>query len=91
MEFAEFNTGKVYMNTERVEEIMETCKMSRVSYHRAINELLKRGIISKSKSTYTIKEEMFWKGDRRARQDIIDAKLKITFTPVIEDNEDTKD
>lgn len=88
LEFAEFNTGKVYMNAERVEEIMTTCKMSRVSYHRAINDLMARGIISKNKSTYTIKEDMFWKGDRRVRQDIINARLQVTFTPVMEEEPD---
>lgn len=87
LEFAEFNTGKVYMNSERVEEIMQVCNMSRVSYHRAIKELLNIGIISKNRTTYTIAENMFWKGDRNARAMIIDAKLQVAFSPVFEDGD----
>lgn len=87
LEFAEFNTGKVYMNSERVGEIMEVCKISRASYHRAINELIEIGIITKNKTTYTISENMFWKGDRKMRSDIINSKLGITFSPVFNGDE----
>lgn len=86
LEFAEFNTGKVYMNSERVDEILEVCKISRPTYHRALNELITIGIISKNKNTYTIEENMFWKGDRRARELVKEAKMKIAFEAVIESN-----
>lgn len=85
LEFAEFNTGKVYMNSDRVDEIMRDCSISRASYHRAINELIEIGIISKNKSTYTISENMFWKGDRKAREDIMNAKLMVSFSPVFDE------
>lgn len=86
LEFAEFNTGKVYMNSERVEEIMSICSISRSSYHRAINELIEIGVISKNKNTYTIAEDMFWKGDRKAREEIRNARLQMSFTPIFNDN-----
>lgn len=86
LEFAEFNTGKVYMNSERVEEIQQVCGISAASYYRAVNELIKIGIITKNKLTYTISENMFWKGDRRMRSEIMNSKLGITFTPVFEDD-----
>jgi len=85
MEFAEFNTGKVYMNAERVEEIMNVCSISRASYHRAIKELVDIGIITKNRNTYTIAENMFWKGDRKMRDDIINSKLMVSFSPVFEE------
>lgn len=85
LEFAEFNTGKVYMTSDRVDEIMSVCNISRPSYHRAIKELVNIGIISKNKNTYTISENMFWKGDRRVRDEIIAAKLQVSFTPVFDD------
>lgn len=88
LEFAEFNTGKVYMNSERVEEIMSVCSISRASYHRAINELISIGIISKNKNTYTISENMFWKGDRKAREEIRNARLMVSFSPVFNDNDE---
>lgn len=85
LEFAEFNTGKVYMNSDRVEEIMQVCGISRASYHRAIKELMDIGIITKNKSTYTISENMFWKGDRKAREEIKNARLMVSFSPVFND------
>lgn len=85
LEFAEFNTGKIYMNAERVEEIMSTCGISRTSYHRAINDLIEIGIITKNKTTFTIAENMFWKGDKKAREEIINSRLMVSFSPVFED------
>lgn len=85
LEFAEFNTGKVYMNAERVDEILSICGISRSSYHRAVNELIQIGIITKKGTTYTIAENMFWKGDRNVRQDIINSKLMVSFSPVFND------
>ena len=87
LEFAEFNTGKVYMNSERVEDIMSTCAVSRTSYHRAINELIEIGVITKNKTTFTITENMFWKGDKKAREELINAKLMVSFSPVFEEEE----
>lgn len=87
LEFAEFNTGKVYMNSERVEEIMSMCGISRTSYHRAINELIEIGVITKNKTTFTITENMFWKGDKKAREEVINAKLMISFSPVFNEEE----
>jgi DNA-binding transcriptional MocR family regulator len=88
LEFAEFNTGKVYMTPERVDELLNICGISRASYHRAINELIKRGVISKNKGTYTIAENMFWKGDRKVRDDIINSRLMVSFSPVFSESED---
>lgn len=83
LEYSEWNTGKVYMTTDRVEEIMYTCNISRASYHRAIKELIIKGIITKGKGSYTIAENVFWKGELKMRDEIIKAKMKVTFTPVL--------
>lgn len=85
LEFAEFNTGKVYMNSERVDDILRVCSISRTSYHRAINELIDIGIITKSRTTFTIAENMFWKGDKKAREEVINSKLMVSFSPVFND------
>lgn len=82
MEFAEWNTGKVYMSADRVEEIMSVCNISRATYHRAVKELIDKGIITKGKGSYTIAENMFWKGEIKMREKILNAKLKISFSPV---------
>ena len=82
LEFSEWNTGKVYMSADRVEEIMQVCGISRASYHRAIKELIAKGIITKGKGSYTIAENMFWKGEIKMREKVINAKLRVTFSPV---------
>ena len=83
LEFSEWNTGKVYMSTDRVEEILLVCGISRASYHRAVKELITKGIITKGKGSYTIAENMFWKGEIKMREKVINAKMKLTFTPVL--------
>lgn len=89
LEYAEWNTGKVFMTTDRVEEIMSSCNISRASYHRGVKELISKGIITKGKGSYTIAENMYWKGDMKMRESIMKAKMKITFTPVLEEDNQT--
>lgn len=89
LEYAEWNTGKVFMTTDRVEEIMSSCNISRASYHRGVKELISKGIITKGKGSYTIAENMYWKGDMKMRENIIKSKMKITFTPVLEEDNQT--
>lgn len=84
LEFSEWNTGKVYMTADRVDEIMQVCNISRASYHRAVKELIAKGIIIKGKGSYTIAENMFWKGEIKTRDKIIKAKMRIEFTPIID-------
>ena len=87
LEIAEYNTGKVYVTTERRNNIMSACGISRASYDRAIKELVDADIMTKEGNTYTIRENMFWKGDRDERKKLLNARLKITFSPIFQ-NED---
>lgn len=90
LEIAEYNTGKVYVTTERRNAIMSACDISRASYDRAVRELVEADIMSKEGNTYTIRENMFWKGDREERRKLMSARLRVTFSPVFEeDNEQT--
>ena len=83
LEVAEWNTGKVYMNSVRKKEIMEICGISKASFDRAIRELASVGIIKKEHTTYTIDSQMFWKGDKASRDKLIkEARLKVSFSPV---------
>lgn len=83
LEVAEWNTGKVYMNSVRKKEIMEICGISKASFDRAIRELVSVGIIKKEHTTYTIYSQMFWKGDKASRDKFIkEARLKVSFSPV---------
>ncbi len=88
-EYAEYNTGKVYMNSQRVNEIMQACNISKPSYYRAIKDLEEAGILKGDKSTYTINSNIFWKGDAKTRKELINnARLKVTFTPIYPDDEE---
>lgn len=82
LEYAEWNTGKVYMNVNRRNEIMEVCCVSKTSYYRAVEDLVAAGLVTKDKDVYTIDEKMFWKGDRKTRNELMKAKLKVTLNPV---------
>ena len=87
LEFAEYNTGKVYVTSERRKEIMEICSISRASYDRAIRELVEAEILSKEGSTYTIASNMFWKGDRDVRKRLLGARLMVSFLPVFDEQD----
>ena len=86
MEFAEWNTGRVYMSADRVDEILQTCYISRATYFRSIKELLGKGIIIKGKGSFTIAENMFWKGELKMRDKVMKAKMQITFTPILQED-----
>ena len=89
LEIAEYNTGKVYVTTERRNNVMSVCGISRASYDRAVRELVEADIMTKEGNTYTIHENMFWKGDRDERKKLLNARLKISFSPVF--SEDVED
>lgn len=89
LEFAEFDTGKVYMNADRTNEIIQACKIGKTSYYRAISDLKEAGIIKGDKSTFTIAENMFWKGSAKARNELRKARLKVTFEPIYDEDDKT--
>ena len=91
LEFSEWNTGKVHMTIDRVEEVLDTCNISKASYYRVLNDLVDVGIIIKRRGYYQIAENMFWKGELKMREQVVNAKMKISFTPVFpEDSPEDK-
>lgn len=74
LEYAEFNTGKIIINSTRIEEILRDCHIARATYYRTICELITAGVIRKEKMTYYINESMFWKGDKWVRDEICTSK-----------------
>lgn len=61
-DFAE-DDNKIYMNSNRREELKRVCKISESSYCRAISELYKAGIITIEDEVYTINSELFQRGN----------------------------
>lgn len=85
LEYAEWNTGEVIMNINRRNEIMSICSISKTSYYRALDELINAGLITKNKDVYKIDERMFWKGDRKSRNELMNARFSMTINPVFVD------
>lgn len=81
LEISEFNSGKAYVNSVRIEEILNSCNISESTYFRAVSKLSKAGIINKEKTVITIAEQMFWKGDRKTRSITISKKQGPTMLP----------
>lgn len=61
---------------------MEVCSIGKTSYYRALDDLVAAGLITKNKDVYTIDERMFWKGDRKTRNELMNARLKVTLNPI---------
>ena len=91
LEITECNTGKVYVTAERRNNIMSACSISRASYDGAGRELVEADIMTKEGNTYTIRENMFWKGDREERRKLLNARLKVTFSPIFADSCNNED
>ena len=77
MEYAEFNEGKAYINSIRVDEILTRCRISKSTYHSAIKALMDEDIIRKDSTTFTINEQIFWKGEKRVRREMIKYKQQM--------------
>lgn len=86
MEYAEFNEGKAYINSERVNEILTRCCISKSTYHSAIKALVDEDIIKKEHTTYTINELVFWKGEKRVRRDLINENRGVGI-PILTEEE----
>ena len=94
LEFAEWNTGKAYINAARAKEIMESCRIGKTSYHEALKNLAEAHLIEKEGTTYTILPAAFWKGERKVRNEIVGQMPVITYSNTgvmtIEENLPTK-
>lgn len=72
MEFAEYNSGKIYMTPDRVSQVLASCEIGKSSYYRAIKALKDSHVISENNNTFTVSPKLFWKGDKLTRN-----KLKL--------------
>lgn len=92
LEEASVNTGKVSLSTGQRRQIINSLKISRCAFYKAINQLVEAKAISKvyfvdrttgekkeSPGDYLINPTMFWKGDKTKRKE-----LKVTFEAVYE-------
>lgn len=79
LEYADFNEGKAFINSERVKEITVRCKIGKSTYYTAIDMLKKEGLIEGDNSTYTINANVFWKGEKKVRKEIVSSRPEWKF------------
>lgn len=68
---AEFNTGKVLLNTTRRTEICAQLGIDKPYLSRCLKKLRDRGILQGSSDTFNINPNLFWKGSLQAREEYL--------------------
>lgn len=84
LERAEFNTNKVEISSKKRSEIIKELEITDSSFTKCLNQLIDLNILQGSKGSYTIDENFFWKGDRKTRDTLMNARLKMTIEPDFE-------
>lgn len=86
---AEYNTGKVYLTSSRIDELSQTLEMPKQSVYNSLLELKKLNLISGNRGSFQINPEIFWKGELSVRKQLLDKtgnKMSITFS-LLDDND----
>lgn len=68
---AEFNTGTVYLTTERKKYICKEINLKYQSVANSLTALKKKGFINGGGGTYIINPAYFWKGDLKTRETLL--------------------
>ena len=78
---AEFNTGKVTLASKTRDQLAKDTGISPTTITSNLSTLKKAKLISGERGEFIINPQIFWKGELRARREILkDANLKITFS-----------
>lgn len=86
---AEYNIGKVYLTSSRIDELSQTLGMPKQSVYNSLLELKKLNLISGNRGSFQINPEIFWKGELSVRKQLLDKtgnKMSITFS-LLDDND----
>ena len=70
-ELAEWNTGKVSVSTSTRESICKELNINTSNLSRSIKRLRDSNLISGEKGIFTINPSIFWKGDKKSREDLL--------------------
>ena len=77
---AEYNTGIVFLTSERKQYICDTMELKYQSVANSLTNLKKSGFITGKGGTYTINPEYFWRGDLKTREQLLkEGKLSINI------------
>ncbi len=67
--------------TTRRQTICKELGISDTSFSKALRSLIELNIFSGEKGTYAINAEIFWKGDYKTREALLNSGCKITIEP----------
>lgn len=81
LEASNFNKGTVDISTTRRQTICKELGISDTSFSKALRSLIELNIFSGEKGTYAINVEIFWKGDYKTREALLNSGCKITIEP----------
>ena len=77
---AEFNTGIVFLTSERKKEICEKFDLKYQSVANSLTNLKKRGFITGKGGNLCINPDYYWRGDLKTREQIInDGRISINI------------
>lgn len=77
---AEYNTGNVVLANYLRVSIMEKCNIERTYFSTCLKNLCEKGLIKKlSSNYYKVNPSIFWKGDEKSRQSLLQNGGKINI------------
>lgn len=78
---AEFNTGKIVISAATRKQICQLLDITNATISNNITKLIKLNLISGKDGEYIINPQIFWKGDNKARSELLKSKeIQITFS-----------
>lgn len=82
---AEYNSGVVDLSTSKRQKMCSGLSITSNQVTNNLKKLKELGLITGEKGEFTINPEIFWKGDTKTRQQVLEGKsLKVSFELVEE-------
>ena len=82
---AEYNSGIVDLSTSKRQKMCSDLSITSNQVTNNLKKLKELGLITGEKGEFTINPEIFWKGDTKTRQQVLEGKsLKVSFELVEE-------
>lgn len=82
-EFAEYNTNKVHLHTNRRNEIIMDLKIASSQISTSIKNLVNLGVLKGKRGGYILNPLIYWKGETSKRQDVLKEISEELLTDVI--------
>jgi hypothetical protein len=77
---AEYNSGVVDLSASKRQKMCQDLSITSNQVTNNLRKLKELGLITGDKGEFTINPEIFWKGDTKTRQQVLEGKsLKVSF------------